>query len=461
MTAPLIKNILLVEDDESFAEMVVMQLQTAGYDVVHAPNPKNALERLQTEEYGLILSDILMPGMSGMEMLDELARRNISIPVVVMSAYGTVDTAIQAMKKGAYDYVSKPFKQDELVLTLRKLEERARLQNTIVDLKARLDEGRCFGNIVGDSEPMKLVYNLIEKVAPFQSTVLVTGESGTGKELVARAIHRESPRSQKSFVALNCGAIPPQLLESELFGHVRGAFTDAYSDRKGMFEEADGGSLFLDEIGELPLSLQVKLLRTLQEGEIRRVGSSKSRQVNVRVIAATAKDLEEEVRHKRFRQDLYYRLNVVQIHLPPLRERIADVGPLVQHFIEKTNERLGTHVEGVDERAMRVLQGYSWPGNVRELENAVERSAVLSDGPHIVLDSLPAGLQRIGSKPAVPTNPEELSIKKAVRQLEEEYIRAALMQTNGNRTHAAQILEISHRALLYKIREYGVDIPPQ
>ena len=455
----IIRRVLLVEDDDQYATMVSRQLETAGFEVVRAANARAALEYLAAESFDLVLSDILMPGMSGLDMLDELSQRGLTAPVVVMSAFGSVDTAIQAMQKGAYDYISKPFKKDELILAIRKLEERESLRRQVISLEERIRYEERFGDIIGNSEVMKRVYSLVQKVAPFRTTVLVTGESGTGKELVARAIHQASPRCNAAFVALNCAAIPENLLESELFGHVRGAFTDAHADRKGLFEEAADGTLFLDEIGELSMPLQVKLLRALQDGEVRRVGSSKATTVETRVVAATARDLEGEVATGGFREDLYYRLNVVQVKLPPLRERLSDIEALVRHFIEKTNLRLGTKVTGVDERAMKALMAYDWPGNARELENVIERASVLSDGDVLAWESLPDQVAQARSDHR-PRDPEDLSIKRASRALETAYIRAALLKTGGNRTQASRILEISHRALLYKIQDYGVDIPP-
>ena len=451
-------RLLLVEDDEQYAEMIMLQMKSAGYDVTHASSGAEALTKLESGTCDLILSDILMPGMSGLEMLDEIERRGVAVPVIVMSAYGSVDTAIQALKKGAYDYVSKPFKKDELLLAIRKLEEREMLRRTIVKLEQKLRHEEQFDDIVGQSAGMREVFAMVRKVAPYRTTILVTGESGTGKELVARALHRNSRRVNRPFVVLNCAAIPEQLLESELFGHVRGAFTDAHAEKKGLFEEADGGTLFLDEIGELPLSLQVKLLRTLQDGVVRKLGATKSAKVDVRLIAATAQRLDREVEAGKFREDLYYRLNVVQITLPPLRDRVSDIEQLISHFIRKTNQRLGTEIEAVDVEARKALLAYSWPGNVRELENAIERASVLSDGVVITRHCLPDKIA--GLKSARPRSEVHgLSIKKAVRALEEDFIRAALLKTGGNRTQAAKILEISHRALLYKIREYGVDVP--
>lgn len=455
-----IRRILLVEDDDQYAEMLSLQLSSVDFDVVRAANAAKALALLEEEEFDLVLTDILMPGMSGLDFLDELGRLRVTVPVIVMSAYGSIDTAIQAMKRGAYDYVAKPFKKDELLLCIRKLEEREALRRTVVLLQQKMEAQQRFGEIVGGSPAMQEVYSLVKKVAPFRSTVLITGQSGTGKELVARAIHQNSPREAAPFVALNCAAIPENLLESELFGHVRGAFTDAYSDRKGLFEEASGGTLLLDEIGELPLALQAKLLRTLQDGEIRRVGGTKSVKVDVRVLAATAKELREEVAARRFREDLYYRLNVVQIVMPALRDRIGDIELLVSYFLQKTNRRLGTAITGIDEAALRALQAYSWPGNVRELENAIERAAVLAEGHEIQKMNLPQAIQDARPSTAAPTKPDELSIKKATRDLESRLIRAALLKTGGNRTRASEILEISHRALLYKLREYNIDVPP-
>ncbi len=452
-----IRRILLVEDDDQYASLVAQQLSQANFQVTWVARADVALDRLAQDQFDLVLTDILMPGMSGLDFLDALGRQGLGTPVVVMSAFGSVDTAIQAMKRGAYDYISKPFKKDELILAIRKLEEREALRRQVVGLELKLKSEERFGEIVGRSEAMTEVYSLVTKVAQFRTTILVSGESGTGKELVARAIHARSPR-QGSFVALNCGAIPEHLLESELFGHVRGAFTDAHSDRKGLFEEADGGTLFLDEVGELPQALQVKLLRVLQDGEVRRVGATKSTKVDVRVLAATARDLQTEARAGRFREDLYYRLNVVQIRIPALRERIGDIEALVRHFVEKTNGRLGTSLSGVDSEAMKSLMAYSWPGNVRELENVIERAAVLAEGNVITLHNLPDAVTR-SRRERVERDADDLSIKKAVRDLETRFIRAALLKTGGNRTRAAQILEISHRALLYKIREYEINVP--
>jgi two-component system response regulator AtoC len=398
-----------------------------------------------------------MPKMDGMEFLSKAQKMGVDATVIMMSAYGTIDTAIEAMKMGAYDYISKPFKPDEIILTLKKAEERERLRRENELLRKEVQKEYSFKNIVSKNEKMLNIFEVIKKVAPYKSTILITGESGTGKELVARALHYSSNRSQRPFIPVNCGAIPENLLESELFGHVKGAFTDAIRTKKGLFEEADGGTLFLDEIGELPSQLQVKLLRVLQDGEIRRVGDSKSIQIDVRIIAATAKDLTKEVNENRFREDLFYRLNVLPIHIPPLRERKEDIPLLVPHFINKYSESMNKNVVGITSKALDVLMNYKWYGNVRELENTIERAIVLTDRENIEFENLPIEIQNFQDQiQLTPLAEEEYSIKKGSIFLEMNLIKKALKKTKGNHTHAARLLEISHRALLYKIKEYGI-----
>jgi len=415
------------------------------------------LNKISNAAFDHVLCDIRMPQMDGLEFLRESQKAGIEAPVIMMSAYGTVDTAIEAMKLGAYDYISKPFKPDEIILTLKKAEERERLRKENELLRRQVKKEYSFENIVSKNEGMNKIFEIIRKVAPYKSTILITGESGTGKELVARAIHYNSDRSKMFFVPVNCGAIPENLLESELFGHIKGAFTDAIRTKKGLFEEADEGTIFLDEIGELPAQLQVKLLRVLQDGEIRRVGESKSIQINVRIIAATVKDLAREVNEGRFRDDLFYRLNVLHLYIPPLRERKEDIPLLIQHFINKHNQTLNKHVKEVDSKALELLMNYKWPGNVREVENTIERAVVLTDGEKIELDNLPFEIQNFQNEvPMVPMAEEEYSVKKASRMLEMGLIRKALRKTKGNHTQAARLLEISHRALLYKIKDYGI-----
>jgi two-component system response regulator AtoC len=378
------------------------------------------------------------------------------ITLIVMSAYGSVELALEAIHAGAYDYISKPFKQDEVLIVLAKAEEREALRRENRALREAVQQDRKLTELLGESEAIKRVIRLIQKVAEYRTTVLIQGESGTGKELVARALHAGSPRANKAFVPINCGAIPETLMESELFGHKRGAFTDAHSDKRGIFQEADGGTLFLDEIGELSAQLQVKLLRVLQEGTVRPLGATKDVPVDVRVVAATVRDLAKEVAEGRFREDLYYRLNVLQINVPPLRERIDDVPLLIDHFVTRNNERLGTALRGVDSRARKVLLGYHWPGNVRELENLIERAMVLADGDLLTVADLPERVQETPDVVARVLQSGELSIKKASRAIEESLIRKALEKTRGNRTAASRLLEISHRALLYKIKDYGL-----
>jgi two-component system response regulator AtoC len=453
----MLKRILIVDDEESMRHVLSIMLKKAGFDVEAAANGQLALDALQRGAFDAVLCDIRMPELDGVGFLKALGDRAQDLTVVMMSAFGTIDTAIEAMKLGAYDYISKPFKSDEILLTLRKAEERERLRRDNARLLSEVQQTYSYDSIVGKSAPMQEVFKTLQKVSGYKSTVLLMGESGTGKELLARAIHYNSPRRDRAFVAVNCGAIPENLLESELFGHLKGAFTDASRNKKGLFEEAHEGTLFLDEIGELPLPLQVKLLRVLQEEEIRRVGDVKAIKIDVRVIAATVKDLEKEVKGGRFREDLFYRLNVLPLHVPPLRARKDDIPVLVDHFVRKHNARLEMKVSGLTPEALELLIEYEWPGNVRELENVIERALVLTDTLHIQVINLPPSVRDFRSQNRLELLKDEYSIKKTSRILEEELIRKALAKTRGNRTHAAKLLEISHRALLYKIAEYGIE----
>ncbi len=456
------RRVLVVDDEENLRHMLQILLRREGYEAVGAASVDAALGELDAGPYDIILTDLRMPGRGGLELVDEVRRRNLDTTVVVMTAYGSREVAIEAMKRGAYDYLSKPFEADEVVLLLRKAEERERLSRENRQLRTQLKSGgrepeTGLGEMVARSAPMNELFRTIRKIAEYKTTALVEGESGTGKELVARALHRLSPRASAPFIAVNCGAIPGPLLESELFGHRKGAFTDANRDRKGLFEEATGGTLFLDEIGELPLGLQVKLLRVLQEEEIRRLGDTQDIKVDVRVVAATARDLAAEVKRGGFREDLYYRLNVLALHIPPLRERREDIPLLVDHFIHRMNARMGLAITGTSPEALRVLVQFDWPGNVRELENTIERAMVLCEGAQIDVDSLPDRTKMAGrDAPTAAPVDGDLSIKRASRRSEEDLIRRALARTGGNRTRAAELLEISHRALLYKIKEYGI-----
>jgi two-component system response regulator AtoC len=398
-----------------------------------------------------------MPGMDGLALLREIQRGHPDLTVIVMSAYGAQDAAIEAMKAGAYDYVSKPFKRDEVVLVIRKAEERERLARENRRLRTELASEYAPSGLVGISQPMQEVLRQLRKVAPQKTTVLVLGESGTGKELLARAIHELSPRAALPFVAVNCGAIPSELIESELFGHVRGAFTDASRTKKGLAEEADGGTLFLDEIGELPLPMQPKLLRFLEDEEVRPVGDVRARKVDVRVVAATGRDLRRAVAQGQFREDLLYRLDVVGVRLPALRERPEDIPSLADHFLARyARLRPELAAMSLSEEARDALVAYRWPGNVRELEHALERAVVLADGPVIREEDLPEAVRAAPAATASRVH-GTLSIKRETRALEEQLIRAALERTGGNRTRAAELLELSYRALLYKIKDYGIE----
>jgi two-component system response regulator AtoC len=427
-------NVLVIDDEAGVRRTVSMIL--------------DGLTKALEGDADIVLCDVRMPEMDGLEFLDEYQGHGGDGLVVTMTAYGSTELALEAMKRGAYDYIPKPFSADSILLTVKKAEEREKLRREVRRLRREVKSDRQHPDIVAKSPAMLTAIALAERVAPHPSTVLLTGESGTGKEVIARLIHATSPRRDGPFVPVNCGAIPENLLEAELFGHVKGAFTGANADRVGLFEQANGGTLFLDEIGELPVSLQVKLLRALQERQIRRVGES------------TSRDLEKEVEGGTFRSDLFYRLNVMNIHLPPLRHRQEDIPLLVRHFLDEYNEVLRTQVADLDATALSALVAYAWPGNVRELENVIERAVVLTEGDAIGVEQLPVsvtskngtGRQSLASLP-----PDELSVKKRTAELERLLIGRALEITSGNRTRASELLELSYRALLYKIRDYGLD----
>jgi two-component system response regulator AtoC len=450
------RRVLVVDDEENIRLVLRTLLKKQGYDVELADGGEAALAALEAFDPDVILTDVRMPRMGGLDLLGALKAKQHPATVIVMSAYGNVDLAIEAMKAGAYDYVSKPFKPDEIVLALRKAEERETLRRENRALKEQIQKDNQFESILAKSPEMVGIFKTVSKIADFKTTVLITGESGTGKELVARAIHTRSARKPSPFVAINCGAIPENLLESELFGHKKGAFTDATADRRGLFEEASGGTLFLDEIGELPVNLQVKLLRVLQEEHIRRLGDTKDVKVDVRIIAATHRDLTADVKEGRFREDLFYRIHVLSIHIPPLRNRREDVGLLLDHFITRNNARLGTSIRGVSNEARKLLLEYAWPGNVRELENTIERASVLAESDVLQIGDLPERIREALDPVQVHLASGELSIKKTAAAIEQILIRRALQKTKGNRTRAADLLEISHRALLYKIKDYKI-----
>lgn len=455
--SPLGGRILIVDDEPGILQALTAVLTDSDFRVDTASNGVEALKRLDGSSYDLILCDLQMPEMDGLNLLKQLRELDCNSTVIVMSAFGTAEIALEAIKLGAYDYIDKPFSTDDLLLTIRKAQERERLRVENEILKNQVTKRYSFSNIIAKSDQMLEIFETIKKIGDYRTTVLLYGESGTGKELVARAIHYNSTRRNKRFVAINCGAIPENLLESELFGHRRGAFTDAVRDKKGLFEEAQGGTILLDEVGEMPLHLQVKLLRVLQENEIRPVGDDRTIPIDVRIIAATLRDLEQDVENGRFRDDLFYRLDVISMRIPPLRERKDDIPLLVNHFIKKHQEKLGLPVIGITKDAIAALVEHDWPGNIRELENCIERAMILTDEDHINLASLPKTIRPAAEAPAAQfTLNDDLSIKTHTRALEENLIRRALERTKGNRTHAARLLEISHRTLLYKLKEFNL-----
>jgi two-component system response regulator AtoC len=454
------RRILIVDDELGVRESLALLLEDEGFEVRGVADGGAALSIAERESFDVVLLDVRMPGRSGIELLPELLRRVPGATVLVMSAFGDVEQALAAVRAGAYDYLAKPFRVDELMLAIQKADERERLRRENRQLRSELARERPGGRVfVAASEAMKRVHELCEHAAQYKTTVLVTGESGVGKELVARTIHDSSGRASQPFVAVNCGAIPAPLIEAELFGHARGAFTGAESAKPGLFREANGGTLFLDEVGELPPAVQVALLRALQEEEVRPIGEAKPVSVDVRIVAATSRDLEAEVERSAFRADLFYRLNVFRIHVPPLRERAMDVPVLAEELLRCLARRMGKAIEGIASDALDQLCAHRWPGNVRELENALERALILAPGRWLTADLIALGepAER-GQGAAAPTlDGADLSVKRRLRALEEELIRKALVRTGGNRTQAARILELSPRALQYKIKEYAIE----
>ncbi len=459
--SPKKKRLLIIDDEENMRHMLSAMLKHFGYDVQSAADGHQGLLLMDESTFDFVLCDIKMPNMDGMTFLAEVDKRKYDTTIIMMSAYGSVETAIAAMKNGAYDYISKPFKADEVQMTLKKAEERERLKRENRLLRERIshiEENYRFRNMIGKSSTMKDVFKLVEKVAQYNTTVLIFGESGTGKELIAKGIHLSGNRSEQNLVSVNCGGIPENLLESEFFGYKKGAFTGADRDKKGLFQEADKGTIFLDEIGELPLSLQVKLLRVLQENEIRPVGSTKAVRVDVRIIAATQKNLADEVAGGRFREDLFYRLNVLSIHLPPLRDRLEDLPLLMDHFIGRFNTRIGKNIRTVSPAAIAYLLAYHWPGNIRELENIIERAVVLSEEDQIGPELLPPALTDKPEPDCAEEKDRIYSLKVARKGLEKKMIVRALKETQGNRTRASKLLEISHPSLLSKMKVYEIDL---
>jgi DNA-binding NtrC family response regulator len=451
---PLPVHILVVDDDEITCSLLEEVLSKEGYEVEKALNGSEAIAKGSEKNYAVVLTDIKMAGVDGMEVLHSYRKRSPETIVIMMTAFGSIETAIGAIKEGAYDYVSKPFKLDEIKLTIRRALEQKRLTEENQLYRQELISKYKLENIVGRTPAMLQVYKTIARVADSRSTVLLVGESGTGKELVARAIHFNSPRAAKPFVAVDCGSLAETLLESELFGHVRGAFTGAVASKKGLFEEADGGTCFLDEVGDIGLTMQAKLLRVLQEHEIKRVGGTETLKVDVRIVAATNKNLEELVEERKFREDLFYRLNVVAIHLPPLRERAEDIPLLANHFLRKYAEENKKSISQISPEALELFSTYRWPGNVRELENVIERSVTLSQHSVILSEDLPRRIRAEKKEPAAATLPSHLPLA----ELEKMYIQKILQETGGNKKKTAEILGIDRRTLYRMASRYGLSI---
>lgn len=443
--------VLVVDDDADMRELAYDMLKDRGHQVTTAGSGEEALKRLAEEDYAVVLTDLRMKGMQGNELLTEIKRRFPDVNVILMTAFGSVETAVDAMKQGASDYLTKPVKKDELVRVVERVIREAALRREVSRLRREIHKEYSFHQILGKSKAIQAVFDLIRRVADSPTNVLITGESGTGKELVAKAIHYNSDRKDAPFIPVNCAAIPEQLLESELFGHMRGSFTDAKTDKRGLFEEAQKGTLFLDEISELPIMLQAKLLRAIQEREIRRVGATKPVPVDVRIIAATNLNLADEVKAKRFRDDLYYRLNVIEIKLPPLRERREDIPLLVDAFLKKCGDARRKEVKGVSEAALAMLMDYAWPGNVRELENVIERAVTLSRGEKIVPEDLPPAVQ--GSRGDRRVLDEAAERTLSLEAMEKEYILKILDKMGGNKYQAAQALGIDRKTLYRKLGE--------
>ncbi len=460
------KQVLIVDDEPNLRKILAAQLSRDGYDVMTAEDGEQGLQMLRDHHIDLVVTDLKMPKVDGMTLLREALREDPELPVVMITAHGTVDTAVEALKTGAFDYLTKPFDKDEVRQIVAKALKTRQLAGEEATASAPAPSAR-FG-IIGMSPELTEVYGVLERVADTPTTVLITGESGTGKELVARALHENSSRKDKPFIKVNCAAIPKELIESELFGYERGAFTGAVGSKPGRFELAGGGTLFLDEIGEVPVEMQVKLLRALQESEFERVGGIKTIRVDVRLVAATNRDLKKLIAAGAFREDLFYRLNVVPIRLPALRERTGDIPLLVEHFLGKFNERLKKHVTGVDDDALEILKAHPWPGNIRELENVIERAVLFCDTTKVRAQDLPHEVR--GAPPAsqAPVTDAELQaalanegglkehVKVAMNRLERELVSRALTQTGGNVTHAARLLKISRKGLQLKMKELGL-----
>ncbi len=454
-------RLLIVDDEQSMREFLEIMLSQEGYQVLLAANGEEGLEIYKKERPDLILTDVKMPGMDGLDLIKEVHAVDSIVPIIAITAYASASDAIRAVREGAYDYISKPFQIDELRVIVRNALEACKLRKENIVLRQSLESRQAFGEIVGKSSEMLEIFDLISKVAPSKAGVLIIGESGTGKELIAKAIHTKSNRSSKPFVTVNCSAIPETLLESELFGHVKGSFTGAVANKAGLVETANHGTLFLDEIGEVPLPVQAKLLRFLQERDFRRVGDNEDRKVDVRVIAATNRNLEEEMEKGNFREDLYYRLNVIRIRIPPLREREEDIPLLTDHFLKKFAAEQGKDINKISSLALQILSNYTFPGNVRELENIIERCVTLEQSDQLTAENLPTRLtERTEPRPsglALELSPEGIDLNKAMEDLERKLICRSLEMTGGNRSRAAKLLGVTLRSLRYRLVKLGLE----
>lgn len=442
--------VLVVDDDGEMCRLLSEVLEEEGFSVTPLSDSLEASRLLRKEEFDVVITDLKMKGLKGLDLLEEVQQVAPMTPVIIITAFGTIESAIQAMKMGAFDYLTKPFQMEELVLTVKKALENRLLKKEVLRLRKEVASRYDFHHLIGKSPPMQKIYDLIERISNTFSNVLITGESGTGKELVAKAIHYSGIRKENAFVAINCAAIPEALLESELFGYKKGAFTDARSDKRGLLFEAHEGTLFLDEVTEMPLTLQAKLLRVIEDREVRPLGDTTSYPLDVRIIATSNRDVESFIKQGQFREDLYYRLKVIDIEMPPLRERKEDIPLLIQHFIHRFNTELKKNISGVSAEALRLLLNYSWPGNVRELENVIQRAITLSRNELILPEDLPSSL--------VPKTDDRI-YEKAIEdqltldQLEKEYIRRVLIETGGNKSKAAAILGLDRKTLYRKLQE--------
>ncbi|MFN8789966.1 MAG: sigma-54-dependent transcriptional regulator [Bdellovibrionales bacterium] len=454
-------RILVVDDEESIREFLEIMLKKEGYEVTLAEDGAQAKDLLGKKTFDMVISDLQMPNMNGLELLKHVKESSPDTVFMMITAFGTTETAVEAMKIGAYDYITKPFKIDEVRLNINNALRSRNLEVENRSLKKEMVKEYSFQNVIGNSPIMHQVYDLIKRVSQAPTNILITGESGTGKEVVAKAIHFNGPLKDRPFITINCGAIPENLMESEMFGHKKGSFTGAVTDKSGLFEVADGGTLFLDEVGELPITIQVKLLRAIQERVIRRVGATDDMKVDVRIIAATNRNLEEMVQKGSFRQDLFYRLNVINIKTPPLRDRKEDIPILAQHFLKKYNEKLSKSIGGISVEAMEILKKYDYPGNVRELENMIERTVALEGGSTILPESLPPMVnttsgRKMASSHEIEVTDEGVDLDKVMGQIEKELLIKAIHTAGGVKKKAAKLLNITFRSMRYRVEKYNL-----